>query len=134
MTLIDTNVVADVLTADPVWLEWSTEQLSQCRGKGLLLVNEVTYAELAVRFEAESDLERALTNLSIQLQRAPTAALFSAGRAFARYRAAGGARMSLLPDFFIGAHAQTAGMPILSRDVRRYRSYFPDVALITPQD
>jgi predicted nucleic acid-binding protein len=132
MTLIDTNIVADVMTADPVWLEWSAEQLSQCRENGPLLINEITYAELAVRFEAESDLQRALTNFSIQLERAPTPALFSAGRAFARYRAAGGPRRSLPPDFFIGAHAQVVGMPILTRDVRRYRSYFPDVPLITP--
>lgn len=132
MTLIDTNIVADVMTADPVWLEWSTGQLTECREAGLLLINEVTYAELAVRFEAEFQLERALTDLSIRLQRAPTVALFRAGRAFARYRAAGGPRLSLLPDFFIGAHAQVLGCPILTRDVRRYRTYFPDVPLITP--
>jgi len=133
MTLVDTNVLADILTGDPVWLEWSVEQLSQCREKGSLLINEVTYAELAVRFETESDLSRTLTNFGIHLERAPTPALFSAGKAFARYRAAGGPRTSLLPDFFIGAHAQVTGNSILTRDVRRYRSYFPDVPLIAPE-
>jgi predicted nucleic acid-binding protein len=132
MTLIDTNVLADILTGDTVWLKWSAEQLSQCREKGALLINEITYAELAVRFETESDLARTLNDLGIDLERAPTPALFSAGKAFARYRAAGGTRTSLLPDFFIGAHAQVTGYSILTRDVRRYRSYFPSVPLIAP--
>ena len=40
----------------------------------------------------------------------------------------------MLPDFFIGAHAVVAGMSLLTRDTRRYRSYFPTVVLITPGD
>jgi len=132
MTLLDTNVVVDVLTDDPVWLEWSAEQLDICRKAGALHINEITYAELAVRAEAEAHLQRALAELSIELERTPMSALFLAGQAFGRYRAAGGPRTSVLPDFFIGAHAQVMSIPILTRDVRRYRSYFPEVQLIAP--
>jgi predicted nucleic acid-binding protein len=132
MTLVDTNVVLDVLTKDRAWLDWSAERLDQCRRTNRLYINEITYAELAVGIERESDLQEALAELSIELTRAPTPALFLAGRAFGRYRAAGGPRTSVLPDFFIGAHAQVARLPILTRDVRRYRTYFPEVELIAP--
>ena len=132
MTLVDTNIVLDILTDDPAWLDWSVEQIDQCRRTGLLHINEVAYAELSVQAESEAQLQRALSELSIQLERTPISALYVAGQAFRRYRAAGGPRTSVLPDFFIGAHAQVIGVPILTRDVRRYRSYFPKVRLIAP--
>jgi predicted nucleic acid-binding protein len=132
MTLVDTNIVLDILTDDPTWLDWSVEQIDQCRRSGLLHINEAAYAELSVQAESEAQLQRALGELSIQLERTPIAALYVAGQAFRRYRAAGGPRTSVLPDFFIGAHAQVMGVPILTRDVRRYRSYFPKVRLIAP--
>ena len=62
----------------------------------------------------------------------PRSALFLAGKAFRRYRAAGGARTGVLPDFFIGAHASVEGWPLLTRDAGRYRGYFPKVRLIAP--
>jgi hypothetical protein len=133
MTLVDTNVIVDVLTTDPVWFAWSTDQLARCREAGPLRINEVTYAELAVRMEVESDLQSALSEMGMALERTPTTALFLAGRAFNRYRAAGGPRTSVLPDFFIGAHAEVAQIPILTRDVRRYRTYFAKVTLIAPK-
>lgn len=62
----------------------------------------------------------------------PRQAAFLAGKAFAQYRKNGGTKTNVLSDFFIGAHAQVMGMPILTRDVRRYRTYFPDVPLVAP--
>jgi predicted nucleic acid-binding protein len=132
MTLVDTNIIVDILTSDPAWLNWSAQNLARCRDEGALRVNEITYGELAVRIETEADLQRILAQLDIDLERTPTPALFTAGKAFGRYRAAGGARTSLLPDFLIGAHAQFARLPVLTRDARRYRNYFPDVELIAP--
>ena len=132
MTLVDTNVVIDVLTGDPVWLDWSVEQIDARRRVGPLHINEITYAELSVHAEAEIALQNALAELSIELERTPASALFLAGQAFRRYRAAGGPRTSALPDFFVGAHAAVTGTAILTRDVRRYRNYFPDVQLIAP--
>jgi hypothetical protein len=132
MTLVDTNVVLDVLSNDPVWLRWSSEQLLRSQENGTAVINDITYAELAVRFEVEAELQRRLATLRIRLERTPAAALFVAGRAFHRYRAAGGPRTSLLPDFFIGAHARVARLPLLTRDTRRYRAYFPEVELIAP--
>lgn len=133
MTLVDTNVIVDVLTANADWFNWSAEQLAECAEAGPLYINDITYAELAVRIEAELDLTRVLRSLDLRLERMPVSALFRAGRAFDRYRAAGGPRTSLLPDFFIGAHAEIDKLPLLTRDVRRYRQYFPNVQLIAPE-
>jgi predicted nucleic acid-binding protein len=132
MTLIDTNVLVDVLAEDPAWIDWSVEQLRRQREAGPLSINEIVYAELAVRFQTESELNAALVEFGIRLERTPTPALFVAAKAFHRYRTAGGPRSSILPDFFIGAHAEVEGLSILTRDTRRYRSYFPEVELIAP--
>ena len=132
MTLVDTNVAIDVLSADPVWLDWSVEALRSVRESGAALVNEVTYAELAARYANEDALNIDIRELGARLERMPQPALFLAGRAYAAYRASGGPRTSLLADFFIGAHAEAAGLAILTRDPRRYRTYFPGVTLITP--
>jgi predicted nucleic acid-binding protein len=134
MTLVDTNILLDVLSNDPVWLNWSVEQLLRSQRRGAVVITDVTYAELAVRIEDEADLQRRLDTLNVRLERMPKAALFVAGRAFARYRAAGGPRTHLLPDFFIGAHAQVMRLPILTRDIRRFRHYFPAVQLIAPDE
>jgi predicted nucleic acid-binding protein len=132
MLLVDTNVVVDILTGDKTWLEWSAEQLITHGRSGPLYINEICYAELAVRIESESKLQSELKELSIELERTPTRALFVAGQAFRRYRAAGGPRTTILPDFFVGAHAEIAQRPLLTRDPRRFRAYFPKVKLITP--
>ncbi len=132
MTLVDSNVVIDVLTADPVWLDWAVATLRTAQDRGVPRISDVTYAELAARYTAEGELQRDLDALGLRLERTSQPALFLAGRAFAAYRASGGPRTSLLADFFIGAHAEAAGLSILTRDPRHYRTYFPNVTLITP--
>jgi predicted nucleic acid-binding protein len=133
LTLIDTNVLIDVLVSDPTWRLWSAEMLERRSGQGPLLISDIVYAELSSRFEAEEELDSAIEDLEVTLQRIPKQGLFLAGRVFREYRRAGGAHSSVLADFFIGAHAQIEGIPILTRDTRRYRSYFPDVELIAPE-
>lgn len=132
MTLVDTNVLADVLTNDRVWLDWSIESMDRRAAEGPLFINEVIYAELSVGSDSEAEIERDLNELGVKLERTPVPALFLAGKTFSRYRKSGGVRTGVLPDFFIGAHAQVAGLVLLTRDVRRYRTYFPDVQLMTP--
>ena len=132
MTLVDTNVLLDVLTNDPTWLPWSVSNLRIRANSGPLLINEVIYAEMAGHVSTESELDAAVDELQVRLERTPKSALFLAGEIFRRYRRAGGVRTGVLADFFIGAHAQVIKSPILTRDVRRYRTYFPEVKLITP--
>ena len=132
MTLVDTNIILDLVTNDAVWASWSIRQLDAATLKGPLMVNSVVYAELSVRFAAIEALNAMLDRAGIALMEIPRPALFLAGKAFQRYRAAGGARSGVLPDFFIGAHAAVIGAPVLTRDVRRFRTYFPTVELVTP--
>lgn len=132
MTLIDTNVLLDLVTDDPVWADWSIRQLEAAAQRGPLLINDVVYAELSVRFPRIDDVERLLSEAGLTVAAIPRQALFLAGKAFQRYRTSGGARLGVLPDFFIGAHASVTALPLLTRDVRRYRAYFPAVDLISP--
>ena len=132
MTLIDTNVLLDLVTNDPTWADWSIRQLDTAALKGALAINDVVYTELSVRFATIEALETVLHEAGVVLEQIPRPALFLAGKAFQRYRAGGGKRSGVLPDFFIGAHAAVAGCALLSRDARRYRQYFPTIDLVTP--
>jgi len=132
MTLVDSNVLIDLLTTNREWIAWSAEWLERRAAAGPVYFNEIVYSELAVKSTNEADLDKALHDLGLRLNQIPKSALFLAGKVFGRYKSGGGTRGSNLPDFFIGAHARVAKLPILTRDTRRYRSYFPDVELIAP--
>ncbi len=131
-TLVDTNVLLDVLTEDPVWCEWSTDALAEAAEAGALFVNPIIYAEVSVRFSQVEELEAALPSDDYRRAALPWEAAFLAGKAFVRYRRSGGARTSALPDFSIGAHAAVEDLNLLTRDSARYRTYFPTVRLIAP--
>ncbi len=133
MTLVDTNILLDLVTDDPTWADWSIRQLDAAAVNGSIIINSIVYAELSVRFERIEDLDEVLAEAGITMEEIPRAALFLAGKVFRRYRAAGGSRNGVLPDFFIGAHAAVSMLPLLTRDIQRYRTYFPTVELIAPQ-
>jgi len=132
VTLVDTNVLLDLVTDDPHWAQWSIDQLEAASLRGPLVINDVVYAELSVRYERIEDVEALLSKTGINLAPMPRAALFLAGKVFASYRKAGGTRTGVLPDFFIGAHAAVSELPLLTRDSGRYGRYFPSLALISP--
>jgi len=131
-TLVDSNVILDILTEDPEWLDWSAAALARQADAGPLVVNPLVYAEVAARFERIEDLEDALPAEYYQRQALPWEAAFLAGRTFIRYRRKGGQRRSPLPDFYIGAHALVGRMTLLTRDARRYRTYFPALRIVAP--
>jgi len=131
--LVDTSVLLDVVTDDPAWADWSIGQLRAQSQVHELFVNPIIYAELSLAFEAVAPLDEALAGMGVAFEELPRPALFLAGRAFLRYRHGGGTRTSVLADFLIGAHAAVLGCGILTRDDRRYRHYFPRVAVIAPQ-
>ena len=130
--LVDTNVLFDVLYDDPAWAEWSTLQLEAAALRGAVAINDIVYAELSVRFGTIEALNETVADMGLVMAPMPRSALFMAGKVFERYRARGGVRTSILPDFIIGAHATVLDVPLLSRDTRRYRTYFPRLVLVTP--
>ena len=132
MILVDTNVLVDVLEDDPQWAEWSVAQLRAHSKIHELGINAIVYAELSLAFERLEELDDTVMRLGLKLLEIPRPALFLAGRAFLAYREGGGTRSSVLGDFFIGAHAAVAGVAILTRDARRYTTYFPAVKLLLP--
>jgi predicted nucleic acid-binding protein len=132
MTLVDSNVLLDVFSAGQPWVAWSKQQLECAARRGPVFINDVIYAEISLQFAAFEALDAALKEILIDVLPMPRPALFLAGRAFRQYRTAGGLRTGVLSDFFIGAHATVQHLPIVTRDVRRYRHYFPTVELIAP--
>ena len=132
MLLVDTNVLLDVVTNDPTWAGWSQAQLDAAAATDITIVNAVIYAELSLAFDRIEDLEAQLRKTGMRVEPIPREALFLAGKVFVQYRRRGGSKGGALPDFFIGAHAAVADIPLLTRDIARYRTYFPLVRLITP--
>ena len=131
--LVDSNVLLDILTNDPKWGDWSYETVNELRRNETLAINAIIYAEISLAFTDVGELDRALPKFFKRLD-IPYEAAFLAAKCFVQYRRAGGAKTSTLPDFFIGAHAAVAGMTLLTRDIARYRSYFPDTPLLCPDE
>jgi predicted nucleic acid-binding protein len=131
-TLVDSNVLLDVITEDERWLEWSSNALARAADGGALFINPIIYAEVSVRFSRIEDVEEALAPSDYGRLAVPWESAFLAGKAFLHYRRNKGTKSSTLPDFFIGAHAAVADLRLLTRDATRYRTYFPTVQLTSP--
>jgi predicted nucleic acid-binding protein len=133
-TLVDSNVVLDVLTRDPAWGQWSAERLAEALDHGPVVINQIVYGEVSLRFSTIEALDAALAPDRFVRANVPWAAAFLAARCFRTYRGRGGTRTSTLPDFLIGAHAAVLGLTLLTRDTARYRTYFPTVRLVAPEE
>ena len=131
-TLVDSNVILDVLTQDGTWMEWSTSAMSRQAERGVIAINPIIYAEISVRFARIEDLEEALLHAYFKRLPLPWEAGFLAGKCFMQYRRRRGRKLSPLPDFYIGAHATLGGMTLLTRDASLYRTYFPRLRVIAP--
>jgi hypothetical protein len=132
-TLVDSNIILDVATNDPTWAEWSSMALETAANESVLAINALIYAEVSIGYGRVEELEQAIPSAIFRREPLPYEAAFLAGKAFLQYRRRGGLRGSTLPDFYIGAHAAVSDFRILTRDPRRYRTYFPTVDLIVPR-
>lgn len=129
--LVDSNIILDVVTNDPTWETWSTNALTRAADAAVLVINPIVYAEVSVGFTRIEDLDEVL-NDDFRREPLPYSAGFLAGKCFTTYRRRGGTKSSPLPDFYIGAHAAIYDYQLLTRDARRYATYFPKLSLITP--
>jgi predicted nucleic acid-binding protein len=130
--LVDSNVILDVFLDDPAWADWAESALEKYSYDATLLINAIIYSEVSIGFERIEELEAAVARAGFQLVEIPKEALFLAGKVFLQYKKRKGIKMTTLPDFFIGAHAAVLDIELITRDVKRYRSYFPTVRLIAP--
>lgn len=135
MVVFDTNVVIDVLMRNPRWFEWSAARIVEAAQAGGAIINPIVLSELSPGYDSLGELLRQLDNASLRLVEINEEASFSAGHAFARWRRSRTAQepRRVLPDFLIGAHALSLGAALATHDQRVYRTYFPDLTLITPE-
>jgi predicted nucleic acid-binding protein len=132
-TLVDSCVLLDVITGDDQWAEWSAGKIAAALDAGRVVINPLIYAEVSVGYQSVEELDELLPATDYEREPLPYVAGFAAGKAFVRYRRGGGDKRSPMPDFYIGAHAAVAGYRLLTRDLRRYRTYFPTIDIIAPE-
>jgi predicted nucleic acid-binding protein len=131
--LVDSNVIIDIFEDDPVWVDWSTEQIAAAGQTGPAMINEVVIAEVAPSHGSLDHFLTVMESFDIGCQPICNQSAFAAGLAFLEYRKRRSGAKSIIADFLIGGHAATIGATILTRDPRFYRTYFPTVALIAPE-
>jgi predicted nucleic acid-binding protein len=131
-TLVDSCVLLDVITGDDKWADWSAREIAAALDAGRVVINPLIYAEVSVGYQTIEELEELLPTSDYEREPLPYLAGFAAGKAYVRHRRGGGDKPSPMPDFYIGAHAAVAGYRLLTRDVRRYRTYFPSIDIIAP--
>jgi predicted nucleic acid-binding protein len=132
MILVDSNILLDIMTLNSQWYDWSASKLGTLAESHELIINDIIYTEISIGFERIEDLEETFSGNFFKIMPMPKEALFLAGKAFLRYKSNNGSKNSVLPDLFIGAHASVLGIPLITRDTNRYRTYFPKLQLITP--
>lgn len=132
MILVDSNILLDILTLDSQWYNWSASKLSLIAESHELIINDIIYTEISIGFDRIEDLEEAFSGDFFKIMPMPKEALFLAGKAFLQYKSNNGTKNSVLPDLFIGAHASVLGIPLITRDISRYKTYFSQIQLITP--
>lgn len=132
MILVDSNILLDILTLDSQWYDWSASELGMLAESHELIINDIIYTEISIGFERIEDLEETFSGGFFKIVQMPKEALFLAGKAFLQYKSNNGTKNSVLPDLFIGAHASVLGIPLITRDTSRYKTYFPKLRLITP--
>ena len=130
--LVDSNIILDVFLNDPIWADWSESTLEKYTHYAKLYINSIIYSEISISFELIEDLESAIAKAGFQMLEIPKEALFLAGKVYLKYKKRKGVKRTHLPDFYIGAQAAVLNLQLITRDVSRYRSYFPTVELITP--
>jgi hypothetical protein len=134
MVMVDSCVLLDIITDDPYWYPWSSAALEKWGEGHDLALNQIIYSEISVSFEHIEEVERVIPATVFKRLHLPWEAAFLAGKVFLRYRRHRGTKRSPLPDFYIGAHSTVLGIPLITRDAKRFEYYFPELKLITPKN
>jgi predicted nucleic acid-binding protein len=129
---IDSCTLLDLFTNDPNWAKWSESILEQYSQTNTLYINLIVYTEVSIGFQKIEEVEEVIDVLNIKVLEIPREALFLAGKVFLKYKKNKGTKTLPLPDFFIGAHVTVSKFGLITRDINRYKTYFPKVRLIHP--
>lgn len=129
---IDSCVLLDLFTNDPQWANWSERMLDKFSQTNTLYINTIVYTEISIGFAKIEVLDAAINELGIKVLEIPREALFLTGKTFLKYRRNRGTKKSPLPDFFIGAHVAISKFTLVTRDVAKYKTYFPQINLVSP--
>ncbi len=129
---VDSSILIYLLRQDSRLHRRAKEAFAGAALSGPVMINGVVYAEICASFTSADGANGWINANGIELHASSPEALFRASRAVLQYKSAGGPRRSLLPDFFIGADAVVAAVPLLTDDPARYRTFFPELELITP--
>ena len=131
--LVDSCVLLDLFTDDPEWAGWSEKILGQYSQTNTLYINSIIYTEVSIAFNLIEEVEDAIEQAGIKVLEIPREALFLAGKVFLNYRKSKGTKHSTLPDFYIGAHAIVSTFDLITRDISKFKTYFPNLNLIYPK-
>ncbi|MGH7965814.1 MAG: type II toxin-antitoxin system VapC family toxin [Candidatus Binatia bacterium] len=132
LILVDSCIVTDLADPESDWFEWSASTLESLEPTGTFVINPIIYAECSIGYDSIEEIEGFIARLGFALRPIPREALFLAGKAYVAYRKKAGRKENVLPDFFIGAHAAVEQLSLITRDKRRFATYFPTVTLIMP--
>jgi len=130
--LIDSCVLLDLFTDNASWAGWSEKILEQYSQTNTLYINSIVYTEVSVGFNKIEEVDNAISELDIKVLEMTREALFLTGKTFHEYRRNNGTKNSPLPDFFIGAHAAVSNLDLITRDLGKFKTYFPNVNLVSP--
>jgi predicted nucleic acid-binding protein len=130
--IVDSNIIIDAMTRTNTWHRWSSDQLKKLSRTNQLVINTIVYSEISAAFNTIEDLDASLNAQAFIKELIPWEAAFLAGKCYSIYLKRGGSKTSLLPDFYIGAHAYVTQRALLTRDSRRYSGYFPKLKIIAP--
>ncbi len=131
---VDACVLLDIFNDDERFSDWSLQILNDTQKSHDLVINAIIFSEVSLNFDSCEALTQVLTHLNIEILDIPLPAAFQVSRVFKRYKQNKGDKKSPMPDFYIGAHASHLQVPIITRDTARFKTYYPEVALITPPE
>jgi len=131
-TLIDTNTLIYLLDVNSPQYQSCLQKFEEAQANGQVIISDVVYSEFSMGMPDKPSTDQAIATLSVSRLAYSDDVLFRAGRAFLQYKANGGQRTNVLPDFFIGAQAETTGIPLITSDSTRMKTYFPAAKIIEP--
>lgn len=132
ITAVDSNVLIDILGADPTFGPRSFGAARRCAHEGVLIACAAVWAEVLAAFPDPIETEAALRRIPVEFSALGRAGATRAGVAWRAYRARGGPRERIVADFLVGAHALEEADRLLTRDRGFQRTAFANLEILDP--